>query len=455
MKIKILPLLASLFMVSLVVTSCLDDDTNITYSDDASITKFSINDIKTVIIEEKDTTTFTVKGTNYPFTINQLSGSIYNNDSLPYRTDVKKVSVSMSATGTYITYKLQDRNGKDSICTWSSTDSLDFTKPMAFTVYAANGIANKTYQVKINVHQVDPDSLIWNKIENTNYPGKSISGKQKALLFENKVFVFADASPQVMVSYATNADAWSTLTSLEGLDSKADYSSVTVFNNKLFIIAGGAVYSSGNGINWQKEPVMATGLVSTFTNRLIGINNGKFIEATLSGGNLQWDETGMEAPAGFPESGYHSVTLPFVTNNSIEQTVMISSMESSMDSTTVWTTYSNQNNWISYVTNRNHYNCPKLDNIAMIHYNGALYVLGGKGKNGDEEIEAFQYFYLSRDYGLVWKPVKEKVMLPSELLGHNGPFSCVVDADDNIWIMLSGSDTVWKGKINSLGFNKD
>lgn len=455
MKIKILPVLISLFVVSFAVTSCLDDDTNITYSDDASITKFSINDIKTVIIEGTDTTTFTVEGSNYPFTINQLGSNIYNKDSLPYRTDVKKVSISMSATGAYIRYKLKDQSGKDSICTWSATDSLDFTDPIAFTVYAPDGITNKTYEVKVNVHQQDPDSLMWNKIENTNYPGQFISGKQKAVLFKNKVFVFADASSQVAVTYATNANTWSSLMPLAGIDSKADYSSVIVFNNQLFIIANGEVYSSDDGINWQKELVGATSLVSTFSDRLIGINDGKFLEATLVGNNLQWNETGVDVPVGFPVSGFSSVTLPFSTNNVIEQTVMISSSENTVDSTTVWTIYSNQNHWVNYVTDRTNYNCPKLDNIAMIHYNDALYVFGGKGKNGDEEVEAFQYLYVSQNYGLVWKALMEKVMLPSELLGHNVPFSYIVDSDNCIWIMLSGSEVVWKGRINSLGFNKN
>ena len=98
MKIKLLPILASLFIASLTITSCLDSDDKVEYSNDANIYGFSINNIKTVLIEGNDTTTFTIKGSDYRFTIDQTGKQVYNTDSLPYLTDVKKVSINMSLT---------------------------------------------------------------------------------------------------------------------------------------------------------------------------------------------------------------------------------------------------------------------------------------------------------------------------------------------------------------------
>ena len=43
MKIKFLSFIASFFMVSFVITSCLDDDNNIEYSPDATIHAFALD----------------------------------------------------------------------------------------------------------------------------------------------------------------------------------------------------------------------------------------------------------------------------------------------------------------------------------------------------------------------------------------------------------------------------
>lgn len=43
-------------------------------------------------------------------------------------------------------------------------------------------------------------------------------------------------------------------------------------------------------------------------------------------------------------------------------------------------------------------------------------------------------------------------MLPEEFIDRTGYFSYLVDSDNFIWIMWSGSNDVWKGKINRLGF---
>lgn len=452
MKIKLLTILTSLFIASLTITSCLDEDNDTELSSEVYISGFSINKIKTVLIEGTDTTTFTVTGSAYPFSIDQTSGKIYNNDSLPYQTDVKKVAVNISAQGR-VTYKLKNQNGQDSLCIWSAQDSLDFTNPILFTVYAYDGITTKTYEAKINVHKVKSDALVWNKVENSNFPGISINGKQKAILFNDKIFVYADNETQVQVTYATEATNWSALTSLTGLNAKADYSSVIAFNNKLYIIAGNEVYSSTDGIDWAKEPAVATGLISAFNNKLLGINANKSVEAIYSNGGITWQETEKELPADFPASDYISVTRPLATNGTIEQTVMISgNYDEANDSITVWTIFSNESDWTKYTTDRTTFNCPNLENIALISYDNQLLVFGGKGKDGNNEVKAFQYFYSSKDNGLTWKAITEDVMFPNEFIGKNIPFSYIVDKENYIWIMWSGENIVWKGRINRLGF---
>ena len=72
MRIKFLSFIASFFMVSFVITSCLDDDNDIEYSPDATIHAFELD---------------TIYGISYKFTIDQQKGEIYNQDSLPVHAD--------------------------------------------------------------------------------------------------------------------------------------------------------------------------------------------------------------------------------------------------------------------------------------------------------------------------------------------------------------------------------
>ncbi|RGN51491.1 MULTISPECIES: DUF6242 domain-containing protein [unclassified Bacteroides] len=455
MKIKLLPILASLFIASLTITSCLDSDDKVEYSNDANIYGFSINNIKTVLIEGNDTTTFTIKGSDYRFTIDQTGKQVYNTDSLPYLTDVKKVSINMSLTSSATaTYQVKDKNGQDSLCYWASTDSLDFTHPIMFTVYAPDRLISKIYEVKVNVHQVDPDLLVWSEIKESGFPVTSAATKQKAIWFNNKAYVFVD-NAQVQVTTSENGTSWSPLTDLNGLTSKANYSSVMAFNNKLLILADGKLYSSSNGVDWQDETVQATGLIALVQDKLIGTYNGKFIEIIPSSNDSFTSIELGDIPENFPGTDYISTTKPLPTNPSIEQTIMISGEENtSEDFTPVWTSYSDTNRW-DRIINSTGYNCPKLENIAMINYNSQLYVFGGKGKDNEGNVDGFKYLYSSKDNGLVWKPITEKAMLPTALAGKNMPFSYLVDNSDYIWIMPSGSDAIWKGRINRLGFKNE
>ena len=159
MKLRVLNIIACLFVSACVITSCLSDD--IVYETDynASITTFSFDSIVTyypsVTEEGKDTTLSTyVLGSNYPFVIDQIKRRIYNADSLPKGTDVSKVVVNIGSDGYYI---FVEAGENDSI--WESTDSLDFTQPIRFKVLSAMNTFGDEYTAEIYVHQQDPDQV--------------------------------------------------------------------------------------------------------------------------------------------------------------------------------------------------------------------------------------------------------------------------------------------------------
>lgn len=456
MKIKYLSVIVSYFILSFTLASCLDSDDETTiYSQEAAISSFAINDIKTIINNGRDTLTQTVSGNKYPFVIDQLNGLIYNPDSLPKGTDVKKVSLSIIATGT-VFYK---KNGVDTL--WASTDSLNFTQAanresaLEFIVHAADWETIKTYKVWINIHKQAPDSLIWRPVQGAEFPGTAITEGQKAVLFNQKIFVFGQTGGQVKVTSAnvTDGRTWTAPAELD-IPETADYSSVMVFQDKILILASGKLYSSADGFYWTREnaPAPLSGLVAYFNDKLIAVHENNFVEtADFS----TWKETGL-LPEEFPLRNYSSVSYPLASNPALKKLILIGTPVNPVAITTpVWSMLSDENNWSPYIPDQdNSYGCPALENISLIHYDNNLYVFGGQGIDNGTELKPFQYFYSSQDEGLTWQPVKRQVIFPAAFTTFGSNYSFIIDDEHYIWLMWSGRNEIWKGRINRLGFTK-
>ena len=118
-----------------------------------------------------------------------------------------------------------------------------------------------------------------------------------------------------------------------------------------------------------------------------------------------------------------------------------------------------ENTWGNYPPEKDNLDfCPKLENIAMIHYNNQLYAFGGPGKKNGSNLAPFSAFYESVNNGITWQQVKRYVFFPEEFSNlykqADGNYSYVIDKNNYLWIMWSKSGQVWRGRINKLGFKK-
>lgn len=476
MRIKFLSVIVSFLAISFAMSSCLDNDNTIEYGTDPTIQSFSINDINTDSIIKNgnyngtEDTTIVIKltGSDYPFTIDQLAsgsykydngekdgiytGMIFNKDSLPVGTNIKKVVVNMSLNG-YILYYPKDINGKDSLSMWNSTDSLDFSSPVYFSVYAQDpALQNspKIYQVKINVHQQYPDSLEWKQMPESNF---EVTGAQKAVLFNNNIFVYsANAAYQGNIT-SEKQITWDELT-LSGFPAQVP-TSLVVFNDNLYATINGSseYYVSNNGKEWSKHS-FTEGTIET----LLGVSKNQLLAVAEKDGNKysyimsatgEWKQK-EELPKDFPTTGVASVSYPLKHNSTIEKTIILSNDPlADNDNAVCWGLLSNNEKWTQYSPNsESSYKCPRLDNLALIYYNNELYAFGGKGDN------AFKAFYTSKDEGITWKEAISNISIPASFKekNKNNDFSYIVDKDNFIWIMWSNSGEVWRGRINKLGF---
>ncbi|MEG1684822.1 MAG: DUF6242 domain-containing protein [Bacteroides sp.] len=476
MNIKFLSVIVSSLIVSLTFTSCLDNETTLEYGTDATVTSFSLTnvvtftDAKTVLGKDTvllDTINVSNTATNpnrRPFTIDQISGRIFNPDSLPKGTNLKKQLINLSIGGSAVEVKYEKRinNLADTTFYWASTDSLDFTNKVSFIVHAADYNVTKTYQVDMFVHKQDPNLLVWNEVKNHNLP--VITGKQKAITLAENIYVFAQEGNNVSV-YVTgikDGKTWKKSSTI----TKADCSSAITFKNKLFIVSDGNVSASVDGIAWTVGNATSAGItnmIAAFDNapvntrlykedvKLTGIRGEKFVQTS---DGEKWEE-GNNTPSDFLKT-ISTSTAAYVSksNPDIEKIVIAGIINETDTAAAVWGTYSNSTTWAKYSPeDENIFDCPNLKNLTIIRYNNQLLAFGGEGISNGKVITPFQAFYSSLDDGKTWKEVKKNLSFPKEFT-NGGAYSCVVDKDNFIWIVRSNNGGIWKGRINRLGFIK-
>ena len=161
-------------MGALLMTSCLnsDDSSDINYYNDTAITTFSLTTVNRYI----HTTSKSGKDSIYKkaltnpvtFYIDHYNKTIYNADSLPSDCDLKHVlaSISTKNSGAVAIKSLIS----DTLFTYISTDSIDFTKTREIRIYAQDRSIYRAYQVTVNKHQVATGKLLWEQMPDGSYP---------------------------------------------------------------------------------------------------------------------------------------------------------------------------------------------------------------------------------------------------------------------------------------------
>ncbi len=448
---KILALVTGLLFMTGMLVSCLESE-EIELGSHACILSFSINDIKTEIPSKtnagKDTTFVrTTYGRYYTFAIDHVAGEVYNVDSLPKGTDVTHVTVNMGLNAGYAYYYEGDEAK-----IFSTEDSIDFTNPVRFTVFAADGEGSRSYLVRLNVHQTDMDSLVWTRVENNNFHGGSMTAEKIVQMFDYlMVFGEMDGVPTVMggevnfpFSYAKKE--WP-LMGLHG-QAQVDYSSIVSHKNALYLLADGKLYSSISGVDW-----MAEAKDRTFTS-ILGEADGKLYlsqadtivacnayDWTLVDGVdtliRDWEVVQTVNESLLPVNP-SMVTLPLRTNSQIMRTTLIGTprVANGEGPVSVWAKLSTDDRWTYYnpIAGNSHA-CPVLDRLTVIGHDNRLYAFGGASRSGD--IAPFEALYASSDGGITWWKQSTKMGFPEELKGYDEPFACVKDTEGRIWLQCS------------------
>ena len=458
MKIRILPVLvAGVMAASAFLSSCLGNDYgDIEYPSESSIKSFSVGTLHQTFYgkDSKGNDSVYVDTVSYadvPFTIDQINRRIYNKDSLPKEVDITRVVTSISADNAVY----YEKNGKDTI--WSSADSLDFTnnitlKVMAYSKIQNNFVFGEPYTVTLNVHKLNPDSLVWKHFGDKKFENNSILTEQKAIYNNEEIYVFgktANGEFKVNKASVTRGNITSDWEEVAINTTDVNIYSATAFNGKIYYIANDELYTLEN----QGTKV---GNLTGLTNILCVSNNNLMVYKKAENEIVSIDSEGNELSEGKSKfvNGYDlkerlsAISTPSLHNSSLWRTiVMTNDNDGTVETNTtanVFSYISSDTEWVKYQPN-NPTTCPNQKNISMISYDGKLFAYG----------EEFDYFYSSTDNGLNWKKEEEYMLFPDkqkessislETYRNGGSYSTVSEENGNkgsfIWfIWQDGSMT--------------
>ena len=161
-------------VTSLGFLSCIGSDKEVDIYDEACISSVSItamNKLEHTLGEDWQDATYKVKVTSFPtLTIDQKNYKIYNTDSLPFESVMDRILLSIEKTSYSGAIVIRSIDGEDKWKVYSSTDSIDFSKPREFRVLNTDGSKYRSYQVNLVAHQVPTNKIRWKEMPKESYP---------------------------------------------------------------------------------------------------------------------------------------------------------------------------------------------------------------------------------------------------------------------------------------------
>ena len=457
-----------LLTAGLSLSSCLssDDDVTIEYTHDTAITAFSLGTLTRTYAgvsskTGKDTTyTAEVTGSNYKFLIDQANRKIYNEDSLPVGTKTSAVLATISSKQSS-PIVLQDINKPDSLIYYSSSDSIDFSKPRQVRVYNNDLTAYATYTITVNVHQEEQNAFVWHSLTNQQNGNLAALDSLKAVSLGEYIYVFGKTKTdngecKIYKTRISDGSEWDAVSPDVTLEQDA-YKSAVAFEGELYILNNGTVLKSADGgVTWSS---VSAGDFSL--KQLIGASSKYLYAYTTTGisvskdNGANWEPESLDMDAEYlPTQNLSLITRCVRSTKDAENLLLIGCRDTAKNDTiaTLWTrtldytALDGQWNYVEYVANQKA-KLPYLDYL-QVAANDSGYVAFGAGKFPDGTTGC--KWYKSHN-GLAWK-VDTTVVAPT---GYTleVPMAFARDNNNFYWVINNGH--VWKGRYNRDGWRKE
>ena len=453
MKRKFFAFIA-LITATLSLSSCLSsDETTVEYTHDTAITAFSLGSLDryTKTKAGKDTLLkANVTGSDYKFYIDQAQRLIYNVDSLPCGVRDTAILATISSKNNS-PILLMDINKTDSVAAYySSSDSINFSKPRFIRVYSSDYSAYAQYKVTVNVHKELPYEFKWHELAQNNSQLAAFSDL-KAVACGDDIYVFGKTAEgtQVLKSAINDGSAWSSIMMNVNLSSDA-YQSAVALEGKLYISDGGKVYASADAATWalvSSENADVKQLIGASSKNLYAYNTAAGISVSKDKGVSCEHEKLDTDKAYLPTQNISMNVAGVLSAKDVENVMLLGTRDKALNDTvaTTWlrtVDYANEDgqwNYLEIEKNKSG-KMPWQDQVITCAADTGFVALGSNGK-----------WYKSQDAGLTWKQ-DAMVVLPAKF-ATEGRFAFCRDKQHYYWIIRNVY--VWRGRFNIDGWSKE
>ncbi|MDH6308992.1 hypothetical protein M2451_001550 [Dysgonomonas sp. PFB1-18] len=451
MKLKqITKLLFAIFFV-FTISSCNDDSTQTTQINPAADAQIYSFKLAANSYNALDSATYPALATT-KFAISQSDLLIYNPDSLPYRTRLKKFATALGYSSLATPSKVEILYA-DSVIAWDNADSIDYSLYPKIKVTAADGKNAYEYRVNILIRKVDPDTLVWTKT--TMQIPTSVS-KQKTLFYDDKFYTFSIDNNQFYLHTAKKSsmvyDSPQAASGLTGADIVLE--SITLYNGGFYAIDNtNKGYYSEDGVAWEAKADNILAIVGVLPADKADkdvllvvsgdINAPHFSSTTDMVALTEIRAFNSVEKASFPISDFSSVSN--INRSNLNQNIL--SVTGGKDINGVfrnltWSMQRDSDSSFRIISNQAHNTFAPKAGIVSFLYDGYLYALTGNK------------LYKS-SFGDIWKAAPQKEKLDSKIPSASAQ-SIIVDNENYIWIFggVSSSNAqvrdIWKGRLNKL-----
>ena len=409
---NILMTLCVLLGASMMLTGCInsDNDTTMTTYGNMAITNVTLGTINRYTQTTSSTTgndtivKSTYTGSGYPLSIDQLNGRIYNQTELPVGSDLGHVVISISTMNNGIVGIKSLIS--DSIRTFVSTDSIDFTQPRTLRVYATDGSGYRDYTMTLTASETTGTKFEWLKVEDDPVLA-DWDDNLRLVVFKDTVSVVSE--------------------------------DVVLKGDVAFGLEDGQLMRSTDLQHWQSvaSAPRLSHLFASGTNELFAIGTDGKVKHSEDDGITWTDETLDDEARLFPTEGLASVTWNYRNSDSTDYVLVVGNHPEYPELMAVWRKISQYGGigkggvWAYMpVDDTNDDMLPYQGLVTLAYYNNKVLAMN----EGMVMLE-------SRDQGITWKPSTDYV-LPNGVTGTQA----LITASDKtgIWV-LTNSGQVWHG----------
>lgn len=356
------------------------------------------------------------------FSIDLVNARVFNADSMPYGTNVRKLVPVITTGGASAVELVVPRPGKsDTTYNYitNPNDSIDFSNgAVILRLTSIDEAVTVSYTVNVNVHKVKSDSLAWGNVAYTKLPTLLPSVvAQQTVKFDGKAFCLTTDGNDYCMSISSNPgeNQWESHIFTPGFVPRIE--TFRASSDALYILddARSLYQSTDKGATWAKTQYTFDFLIGGYENEVIGTikENGTWKIASSNGKNIN-------APVDFPVSGAsHPVEYTFPMSASRYMTIVGGRMANGKLTGASWGYDGTE--WIK-LSNRP---IPKdLEGMILTPYfifeennywvatEYSIFVAMG-GRNDDGQCN--DSTYISYDYGMNWHKAPELMQLPENV----------------------------------------